>query len=239
MYAINHAATALLLKKKFPAAKMIWLLIAVQLIELLWIIFNYVGLEYFTVDRSVIHLGYLAWSHSILSTVVLAILAWLVLDLGFKKKPLGIIIGIGILSHIVLDLALHEQDIQLTPFSTGLAFGLNIQSIPLLAIIVETGYGIFCWYYFKGSKALLAAIVILNLLNIPIIFNLLPHVTDLFGRVHFLLPTIILMQILHTWFFVWLFSRDQSPRTAELEKIDDPPAKRVMEAKISGRNGRI
>jgi hypothetical protein len=202
------------LKKKFPAAAMIWLLISVQLIELLWVLFNYLGLEYFTVDHSVVHLGFLAWSHSIFSTVVLAILAWLVIGIGFKKRSLGIAVGLGILSHIVLDLVLHEQDIQLTPFSTGPAFGLNIQSIPLLAIIVETGYGIFCWWYFKGSKTLLAAIVILNLVNIPFIFNLMPGVNDLLGRVHYLLPTIILIQILYTWFFVWQFSKKRSPQTA-------------------------
>jgi hypothetical protein len=192
---------------------MIWLLISVQLIELLWVLFNYLGLEYFTVDHSVVHLGFLAWSHSIFSTVVLAILAWLVIGIGFKKRSLGIAVGLGILCHIVLDLALHERDIQLTPFSTGPAFGLNIQSIPLLAIIVETGYGIFCWWYFKGSKTLLAAIVILNLVNIPFIFNLMPGVNDLLGRVHYLLPTIILIQILYTWFFVWQFSKMRSPQT--------------------------
>ena len=192
---------------------MIWLLISVQLIELLWVLFNYLGLEYFTVDHSVVHLGFLAWSHSIFSTVVLAILAWLVIGIGFKKRSLGIAVGLGILSHIVLDLVLHEQDIQLTPFSTGPAFGLNIQSIPLLAIIVETGYGIFCWWYFKGSKTLLAAIVILNLVNIPFIFNLMPGVNDLLGRVHYLLPAIILIQILYTWFFVWQFSKMRSPQT--------------------------
>lgn len=218
MYAINHAATALLLKKRFPAAGMIWLLIAVQFIELFWVLFNYVGLEYFTVKDSTVHLGYLAWSHSILSTVVLALLAWLIIDIGFKKQPLGIAIGLGILSHIVLDLALHEPDIQLTPFSTALSFGLNIQSIPLLTIIFETGYGIFCWWYFKGSRTLLAAIVILNLLNIPTIFNLMPGMMDLFGRMHFLLPTVIFIQILYTWFFVWLFSKEPSEQTAPVIK---------------------
>lgn len=213
MYAINHAATALLLKKRFPTARMIWLLIAVQFIELLWVLYNYLGVENFRVENSLVHLGYLAWSHSILSTVVFAVFAWLVIDKGFKKRPLGIAVGLGIVSHIILDLLLHEQDIQLTPFSSAIAFGLNIQSIPLLAIIVETGYGIFCWWYFKGRKSLLAAIVILNLVNIPFILNLVPSVTDLFGRVHFLLPTVILIQILYTWYFVWVFSKEPSGQT--------------------------
>jgi hypothetical protein len=215
MYAINHAATALLLKKNYRNVRMIWLLVAVQFIELLWVLFNYVGIEYFTVENSRIHLGYLAWSHSIFTTVTLAVFAWFIIDIVFKKRLLGIVIGLGILSHIILDLVMHEPDIQLTPFSAEPAFGLNIQSIPLLAIIVETGYGIFCWWYFKGRKALLAAIVILNLVNIPFIFNLFPRVNDLFGKTHFLLPTIILIQILYTWYFVWLFSKEPSRQISE------------------------
>jgi len=147
MYAINHAATALLLKKKFPAVEMIWLLISVQLIELLGPLqLSWPGVFY--VEHSVVHLGFLAWSHSIFST-----LSWQywrgLLSTSGSRNGHWECHRVGHSLHIILDLALHEQDIQLTPFSTGLAFGLNIQSIPLLAIIVETGYGIFCWWYFK------------------------------------------------------------------------------------------
>ncbi|MEW6511964.1 MAG: hypothetical protein AB1428_13515 [Bacteroidota bacterium] len=206
MYAINHAATALLLKRKFPTAKMIWLLISVQLIELLWVAFNLLGIEYFSVRDSVIHLDYLPWSHSVLSTVSLALIAWLIVSKGFKNKPLGVAVAIGILSHVVLDIFMHEPDIALTPFA-GYVFGLNIQSFPLLTIIVETGYGVFCWWYFKGNRALLIAIVALNLANIPTIFNVSPALNDFFDKMPFILPTVILAQILYTWYFVWRFSR--------------------------------
>jgi hypothetical protein len=42
----------------------------------------------------------------------------------------------------------------------------------------------------------------------------MPGVNDLLGRMHYLLPTIILIQILYTWFFVWQFSKKRSPQTA-------------------------
>jgi membrane-bound metal-dependent hydrolase YbcI (DUF457 family) len=209
MYAVNHAATALLLKKNYPAASMFWLLIAVQFIELLWVLFNYLGIEHFTVENSVVHLGYLPWSHSILSTAVFALAAGFLIGRGFKNKPLGIAVGLGILSHILLDLLTHEPDIRLSPFSTSPAFGLNIQSIPILAILVETGWGVFCWWYFKGSRRLLAAIIILNMMNIPTIFHLNPGTVALIDRMHFILPSFILFQILLTWYFVWLFSRER------------------------------
>ena len=41
MYAINHAATALLIKKKEPSSPLLILLISVQLVEIFWVIFSY------------------------------------------------------------------------------------------------------------------------------------------------------------------------------------------------------
>ncbi len=53
VFAINHAATALLVKRKYPEARMLWLLISVQLMELLWVIFNYFGVEITTTEKTV------------------------------------------------------------------------------------------------------------------------------------------------------------------------------------------
>jgi hypothetical protein len=82
VYAINHAATALLVKKKYPETPMVWLLISVQLMELLWVILNYLGVERTTTEATVktvsdIHLAYMPYSHSILSGLVLAVTGYL------------------------------------------------------------------------------------------------------------------------------------------------------------------
>ena len=207
MYAINHAATALLIKKKFPKQKMFWLLISVQLVELMWVAFNYLGIEKFEIVDGTIHLGYLPWSHSLFTGVVLSLAAWLIISKGFNNSKLGIAIALGIISHIILDIFMHEPDIALAPFASNATLGLNIQSIPLLTIIVETGYGIFCWWYFEGNKSLLAAIIILNLINIPFIFNISPEAINLIQKTPALLPSIILVQILYTWYFVWKYSQ--------------------------------
>src|SRR5713226_3183581 len=70
MFAIDHAATALLVKRKYPSASMVWLLLSVQLMELLWVAFNYLGWEKTTTEQTVksvsdIHLAYMPYSHSI------------------------------------------------------------------------------------------------------------------------------------------------------------------------------
>jgi hypothetical protein len=45
MFAINHAATALLLKRRFPDVSLLTLLLSVQAMEFAWVVLNYVGVE--------------------------------------------------------------------------------------------------------------------------------------------------------------------------------------------------
>ena len=67
MYAINHAATALLLKKKQPAAPMWLLLLSVQLVEVFWVILSYFGFEHTSFSQGKLHLDFLPYSHSVFS----------------------------------------------------------------------------------------------------------------------------------------------------------------------------
>jgi len=69
----------------------------------------------------------------------------------------------GLVSHIVLDLATHVRDIALAPGIESPKFGAGLCRVPLLVLGVETIYGVWCWWVFRGSKALLAIIVGLNL----------------------------------------------------------------------------
>jgi hypothetical protein len=70
MFAIDHAATALLIKRRYPTVPLTPLLIAVQAMELAWVALNYLGLERTSTEpvvRSVadIHLGFMPYSHSV------------------------------------------------------------------------------------------------------------------------------------------------------------------------------
>lgn len=121
MFAINHAATALILKKKYPTVSIVFLLISVQLIEFLWIIFNYLGIEITTTNNVVntvndIHLEFIPYSHSILITLIITGLAWLVISKSLNKPIIGIAVALGITSHIILDLMTHNFDITIAPF---------------------------------------------------------------------------------------------------------------------------
>lgn len=208
MYAINHAATALLLKKKEPTAPIWPLLISVQLVEVLWVLFNYIGIEHFSISGGRIHLDYLPYSHSVFSSVLIAFLSYVIIRWGFKNKKLALVFAIGVLSHVALDVIFHEKDILLSPFSATPAWGLGIISFPILNFILEFIYGIFCWWYFKGSKALLITIIFFNVLDLPVMLASGKQL-NIFIRYPFLLPTFILLQIIFTWYFVAKFSRKE------------------------------
>ena len=168
MNAINHAATALLINKKWPGVPIISVLLSVQLVEFLWVALNLLGIEVTTTEPQVralndIHLAYMPYSHSIAATAVLAFTVWVVVAKLLNKPTWGLALAVAVSSHIVLDLATHVRDIALAPGIESPKFGSGLYGVPLLALVVETIYGVWCWWVFRGSKALLAVIVVLNL----------------------------------------------------------------------------
>lgn len=211
MYAINHAATALLLKKKESTLPLLPLLISVQLVEILWVLFNYFGWEYFSVSAGKLHLHFLPYSHSVLSGLVAAAISFSIFNWGYKNRKLAIAFSIGVLSHIAIDMIFHEKDIQLTPFSTTPVWGFGIIEHPFLNFGIEFLYGLFCWWYFKGSKALLAVIVIFNIVDLPVMLASGDALKP-FVQYPFLLPTLILFQILVTWYFIYRYAKTTVPQ---------------------------
>lgn len=168
MNAINHAATALLINKKWPGVPIIPVLLSVQLVELLWVAFNLLGIEVTTTEPQVralndIHLAYMPYSHSIAATAVLAFAVWVVVAKLLDRPAWALALAVAVSSHIVLDLATHVHDIALAPGIDSPKFGSGLYEWPLLALVVETIYGVWCWWMFRGSKALLAVIVVFNL----------------------------------------------------------------------------
>ena len=168
MNAINHAATALLINKRWPGVPIVAVLLAVQLVEFLWVVFNLLGIEITTTAAQVralndIHLDYMPYSHSIAATAVLAFAVWVIFSKFLHKPIWGLALAVAVSTHVVLDLATHVHDIALAPGIESPKFGTGLYGVPLLALVVETVYGVWCWWLFRGSRALLAVIVVLNL----------------------------------------------------------------------------
>lgn len=212
MFAINHAATALIFKKKFPTVKIAWMLLSVQLVEILWVVLNFIGIEQTTTDQNVsyvgdIHLHSLQYSHSILSSILLAGLSYVVIRYLFKDKVLALPFSLGVMSHIVLDLLTHAKDLPLTFFSGSPKFGLQLYSLhPYIAFALELLFGVFCWYYFKGSKLLLVIILLFNIANFTTFSPNIIGLEKYFARNPILLISVIALQIIITLTFVGYYS---------------------------------
>jgi len=212
MFAINHAATALIIKKEFIHVPIVWLLISVQFMEILWVLLNFLGVERTTTEREVryvgdIHLSFMPFSHSILTMIGVALLAWLVLGKGLGLPGAGMAVGIGVMSHLILDLITHSKDMVIAPLMKSPKFGLGLYAKhPIVAFILEIGYGIVCWWIYRGSWALLSIIVIFNLANISMFFSAVTGIEKYMANRPRLITTVILAQILVTLTLVGILS---------------------------------
>jgi hypothetical protein len=204
MYAINHAATALLLKRRFPQARLWPLLVSVQAVELLWCALVWAGIEHVSFRDHRLALDFLPYSHSLGSGAVLGLLAAFIYR---APRSAQIAVALGVLSHVLLDVLHHEPDIALLPLPGGPRLGLSLMDSPVLDLVVETGFGVLCWRVYRGSKALLVGILLFNLANLPTMLQL-GFLTGLVADHPSLLPGFILAQIVATWVFVaWAASK--------------------------------
>ncbi|MBT8468433.1 MAG: hypothetical protein KJN97_06760 [Deltaproteobacteria bacterium] len=217
MFAINHAAAALVIKRRFPTVRMAFILFSVQAVELLWVALNLVGVEATTTDAAVrsvqnIHLVHMPWSHSIATTLVFALVAWTLIRFGLGKPKTAIAVALGIASHLLLDLATHSPDIAIAPGSTMSKLGAGFYaSAPFVAFLLELAFGIACWRVYRGSLWLLFAIIGFNVANVSMFFPQLVGIEAMLAGQPTTLTLVILVQILVTLVMVGWLSRRRSP----------------------------
>jgi hypothetical protein len=214
VYAVSHAATALPIKRQVSRAGLWPLLIAVQAIELLWVLFTYTNVEHIVVSNGRVHLGFLPYSHSVGSSVILAAAAWVIIRAVSHESRVASAVAIGILSHIVLDIVQHEPDIRLFPIAWGPRLGLELTLHPFADATVETAYCVLCWQLFGGSWALLAGILVLNASDLPFMLAK-GGAAPTIAHHPSILTTVVLLQIVVSWVVVWFLARQ---RGAALER---------------------
>jgi hypothetical protein len=204
MFAVDHAATALVIKRRFPSVSLAPLLLSVQAMELAWVGLNYLGVERTTTEASVrsvadIHLAYMPFSHSVATAAGGALLAWLLVEKGLRRPLMGRAVGIGIFSHLVLDVLTHARDIALWPGSTLPALGLGLYDrAPMWGFALEMAYGVVCWRIYRGSGSLLAMLVLGNLANITLFSAEIPGPEQYLAGHPLMVVTLVFVQIVVT-----------------------------------------
>jgi len=133
-----HFAAGLAAKNVTPKIPLWVLLVASELIDILWIIFALVGIE---------SLQYAPWSHSLFMAAVWSLIAGVAAWCIFKNGRSGLLIGLVVFSHWILDFISHpmgafgygnQPDLPL--FITGSTrVGLGLYNTAALAYSIEFG----------------------------------------------------------------------------------------------------
>ncbi|HEX6533966.1 MAG TPA: hypothetical protein VF041_05185 [Gemmatimonadaceae bacterium] len=213
MFAVDHAATALLLKRRYPSVAIVPLLLAVQAMELAWVLLNFLGVERTTTDATVrsvanIHLSYMPYSHSVATALGAALIAWGVLEIGMGRRLLGRAVGLGIASHLVLDLLTHAHDIVLWPGHGSPRLGVGLyDAVPFAAFLLELAYGVACWWIHGGGRGLLALVVLGNLANLSLLSATIPGPEMLLAGRPLMVVALVAAQIVVTLVLTGVLAR--------------------------------
>lgn len=107
MAGLAHAGVGLVAKRVAPKTPLVVLLAAAYVIDIIWGIFFFAGIEY------------LSWSHGLMMALLWSLLAGLLAGFVSHSRRSGLIIGLLVFSHWVVDFISHPMT-AVFPEATGL-----------------------------------------------------------------------------------------------------------------------
>lgn len=175
---IGHYAPALIAKTLKPQLPLWHLFIAVQLVDIAWVIFCMVQLETFSLDTGLatnpLVLEHQPFSHSLLATLIwsLAGLALAVLMYGRKLAEAALLAAL-VASHWLLDFLVHRPDLLVWgQWKVGLA----LWDLTYLALALELSlFGACAWWSCRAGALPRASRWLLLALASLLVFNYLVY----------------------------------------------------------------
>ncbi|MHA2032234.1 MAG: hypothetical protein ACW99A_21830 [Candidatus Kariarchaeaceae archaeon] len=167
---ISHFATGLgfYLQKKGSKLAFFLLVLGTQIADILWGLFTLLDIEGGFTNGSVEYNSFdFPWSHSLVMMIVWSILygfatQWYVLQKNPELTGFGLISGISVFSHWVLDFIVHGDDMLVFPTGPDTTVpSLHLWDYPLVSFFLELLIvGVLFYYYwsnhdeegFKASK---------------------------------------------------------------------------------------
>jgi len=158
---IGHYGVSLLAKSRDKSIPLWVLFIAVQLVDVLWAVFIFTGVERVRIvhgftKTNPLDLYYMPYTHSLVGALIWSAVAF-ALYLPFRKRSsLGayaapLIVGAAVFSHWVLDLIVHVPDLALYDDTYKMGFGLwNYPAIALFLELVIAAVGLYA--YMRSSR---------------------------------------------------------------------------------------
>ncbi len=153
---IGHYALGFYLKGKQNYVPLWLIFLGVQFVDLLWAVCIFFGIERasFDPEASSVFLRavyeYYPYTHSLFTSVTIALLAAFVVYKLFNKKW-AVVTGIAVVSHWFLDLLVHIPDVPL--FFNSYKVGLGLWNYPVLTLLLEVALltaGL--WYFLRDEQ---------------------------------------------------------------------------------------
>lgn len=155
---LGHFAVALAAKRIAPKTSLGTLIASTQFVDLLWPLFLLLNLEHVLIEAgntAVTPLNFYDYpiTHSLVGT-----LAWSLLFGGVyfalrKDQHAAWVVGLGVLSHWVLDLITHRPDLPLG-FGSKTYFGLGLwNSLPATLVVELSLFIMGMVFYIRSTKA--------------------------------------------------------------------------------------
>ena len=156
---IGHFGAGLAAKKLTPYTSLGTLVIAAQLVDLIWPVFLLLGIERVRIDPgntrvTPLDFEYYPWTHSLLMVVVwAAVFGGIYGILSRYRRAAWVVFGL-VVSHWVLDLVVHRPDLPIVPWQAQPAAGLGLWSSVPGTLLVEFAL-LFAglWLYADSTEA--------------------------------------------------------------------------------------
>ena len=138
---VGHYGVALAAKSRAPHASLGILIIAAQLVDLVWPVLLLLGIERVSIvpsDNPFLRLSFdsYPWTHSLVTTVLWGVLAGGAYGALRRDRAAGVVVGLLVVSHWVLDWITHVPDLPLYP--GGPRVGLGLWNSVGATMLVET-----------------------------------------------------------------------------------------------------
>ncbi|MEM7690671.1 MAG: hypothetical protein AAF291_16785 [Pseudomonadota bacterium] len=149
---IGHFAPAFVASALGPRAPSLGVtFVAAQLVDWAFFIFAIVGIEKMRIEPGAtvmvpFDLYYVPYTHSLLGSAVWAAVFALIVLIAKRNALAGLLAGLVVLSHWLLDLVAHRPD--LTLMGSEPHYGLGLWNYPMVAMPLEIGLVLGSLYFY-------------------------------------------------------------------------------------------
>ena len=155
---VGHFGVGLAAKKIAPRASLGWLIAAPLLLDLLWPLFLLLGWESLRIELSataVTPFDFESYpiSHSLVGAAGWAVAAAAVYWALRRYRTGAVVVGLGVVSHWLLDWVVHRPDLPLYPGGEKSGLGLW-NSVPATLAVEALFFGGGVWIYQRSTRAM-------------------------------------------------------------------------------------